>query len=66
MKLELTTSSLKNIIALAVVILILFLAYDLMTKPRTFQDCVLKNTHGGMSMPAARLIYKMCRDKFPE
>lgn len=65
MNFDLSNNGLRNWALLAVTIFFLFIAYEMFTKPRTYEDCILKNIKGG-SRGHAQLIALACSDKFKD
>ena len=61
-------SSLKNnqVIALVLFVLIAALAYTQLTKPRNYEDCLLKVVTEATNDKSAIIGRQACRKKFPE
>lgn len=66
MKLEINTITLKNMVILSSFIFLLFVAYHFLTKPHSYEDCVLANLKNDGSPMAVRFIDDMCEAKFPQ
>lgn len=64
MTVEFTGKSLRNAIILCVVIFSLFMAYYFMTKPSTYEDCILTYLKTGASNYTANFIDDICEAKF--
>ncbi len=75
MKIELSSSSMKNLIVLSSFIFLylplssfiflLCVFFHYLTKPRNYEDCVLANLKGDERTMAVGLIDDMCEAKFP-
>ena len=59
-----TNGSLRNSIILSIVILGLFLAYEYLTRPGNYEDCVLFYLKSDASRFAVDLIDEACGKKF--
>lgn len=64
MVLEFSKVSLRNAMILSFFIFLLFLAYDFITKPANYEDCVLTFLKSDGSRFAVELIDDVCQKKF--
>ena len=65
MKMELSKSSLRNFIILSSFIFLLCVMYHYLTKPHSYEDCVLIYLKSDGSRMAVDFIDDMCEAKFP-
>lgn len=65
MNIEISNKSLKNIIILVFFIFLLCVAYHYLTKPHSYEDCVLASLKSDGSRMAVGFIDEMCEAKFP-
>ena len=63
MHFDLSNQGLRNLSLLAVIIFLLTIAYEIVTQPRTYEDCILKNMQGGSNFHA-QLLASTCESKF--
>lgn len=65
MHIELRRNSLKNMIILSAIIFLLCVAYFYLTKPHSYEDCILTYLKSDGSPIAVNLIDEVCEEKFP-
>lgn len=64
MKIELSNSTMKNLIIVCSFVFVLCIAYHYLTQPHSYEDCILTNLKSDSPM-AVGFIDDMCEAKFP-